>query len=266
MRLRISGFFKKLVSLGRASKLDAYPEEFARLLDEKLSRLQKLIGYKIKDPTFYIKAITHRSYADFTDFNLRSNERLEFLGDSVLSIIIAEYLFKDFPNEDEGFLTKTRAHLVNRAALGHAAAKIGLLDYMLVSNSFVNTSSSKGAQSIVSNAIEALIGAIYLDAGLEAARKFVEKVIINPGIQEGILLVDKNYKSQLLEFTQAHKLDSPIYKLLKEEGPHHNKVFTIEVLIEDINYGVGSGKNKKQAEQNAAQDALIKIGELKPQS
>lgn len=262
MKLRLLDFFKKLMFIGKTSKLHSYPTEFARLLDQKLSRLEKLLGYRIKDPTFYIKAITHRSFAEFSDYNLRSNERLEFLGDSVLSIIIAEYLFKDFPNEDEGFLTKTRAHLVNRAALGYAAERINLLDYMLVSNNF-GSSNSKGAHSIISNAMEALIGAIYLDAGLEAATHFVEKVIINPGIKEGILLVDRNYKSRLLEFTQAHKLQSPVYKLLMEEGPHHNKLFTMEVFIENISYGNGTGKNKKAAEQNAAQDALIKIGEMK---
>lgn len=264
MKIRLLSFLRRLTTLrGKtASKLQEYPEDFAKVLEGKLTRLEKLIGYKIKDPTFYIKAITHRSYAEFTDYHLRSNERLEFLGDSVLSLIIAEYLFKDFPNEDEGFLTKTRSQLVNREALGRVAEKISLMDYMLVGSNFQKMS-SKGAQSIISNAIEALIGAIYLDAGLPAARLFVEKAIINPGIKEGLYLVDKNYKSQLLEFTQSRKLENPIYNLVKEDGPHHNKVFTMEVFIDNVSYGLGDGKNKKQAEQNAAQDALIKIGVLK---
>lgn len=263
MNLRLISFLRKLMSLkGGKSKFQNYPDNFAKILAEKLHNLEKLIGYKIKDPTFYVKAITHRSYSEFTDYHLRSNERLEFLGDSVLGLIIGEYVFKDFPNKDEGFLTKTRSQLVNRAALASAAARINLLDYMLVANNFVGNS-DKGAQSIISNAVEALIGAIYLDAGLLAATKFVEKVIIDPGIKEGLFLVDRNFKSQLLEFTQAHKLENPNYKLIKEEGPNHNKVFTIEVLVDNISYGVGEGKNKKTAEQNAAQDALVKIGEHK---
>lgn len=248
------------MSLRGKSKLHDYPEDFAKILVGKLHNLEKLIGFKIKDPTFYVKAITHRSYSEFTDYHLRSNERLEFLGDSVLGLVIGEYVFRDFPNKDEGFLTKTRSQLVNRAALASAAAKINLLDCMLVSSNFHMTS-DKGVQSIISNALEALIGAIYLDAGLDHARKFVEKVIINPSIKDGLFLVDRNFKSQLLEFTQAHKLESPIYKLIREEGPNHNKIFTIEVFVDNISYGTGEGKNKKTAEQNAAQDALVKIGE-----
>lgn len=265
MNLRVLSFLNRVSKLrpfGNKSKFKGYPDDFAKLLVDKLGRLEKLLGFRIKDPTFYVKAITHRSFAEFTDYNLRSNERLEFLGDSVLGLVIGEYVFKDFPNKDEGFLTKTRSALVNRVALAHAAERINLIDYMLVSSNFL-TMSEKGAHSIVSNAIEALVGAIYLDKGLLVARKFVGKTIIEPGIKEGILLVDRNFKSQLLEFTQAHKLENPIYKILKEEGPNHNKIFTVEVLIDTVSYGVGEGKNKKTAEQNAAQDALMKIGEMK---
>lgn len=263
MKLKLVSFLRRLGKLNSRSKFNSiYPDEFADLLTEKILRLEKLIGFKIKDPTFYIKALTHRSFSEFTDYNLRSNERLEYLGDSVLSLVIADYLFKDFPNEDEGFLTKTRSQIVNRIALANAAERIDLIDYMLVSNNFI-LHSSKGAQSIVSNALEALIGAIYVDKGLVPATKFIEKVIINPSIKDRLFLVDKNYKSQLLEFTQAHKLENPVYKLIKEEGPHHNKEFTIEVYIENISYGNGFGKSKKNAEQNAAQDALMKIGDLK---
>lgn len=260
MKNSLLGFFKRLRLLSK-SKINTYPQNFSRLLEEKLSALEKVLGYKIKDPTFYIKAITHRSYSEFTDYKLRSNERLEFLGDSVLSIIIAEYLFKGFPNENEGYLTKTRAKLVNRIALANAARRMNLMNYMLVSNNFLSL--PDGANTIISNALEALIGAIYLEAGLGQAKAFIEATIINPGIEEGLFLVDKNFKSQLLEFTQANKMEIPVYRIVKEEGPHHSKVFTIEVFIENISYGLGSGKNKKSAEQNAAQDALMKIGEIK---
>lgn len=265
MNLRVISFLNRLSKLrpfSTKSKFKGYPDDFAKLLVDKLGRLEKLLGFRIKDPTFYVKAITHRSYAEFTDYNLRSNERLEFLGDSVLGLVIGEYVFKDFPNKDEGFLTKTRSALVNRVALAHAAERINLIDYMLVSSNFL-TMNEKGSHSIISNALEALVGAIYLDKGLLVARKFVESTIVEPGIKEGILLVDRNFKSQLLEFTQAHKLENPSYKILQEEGPNHNKIFTVEVFIDTISYGIGQGKNKKSAEQNAAQDALMKIGEMK---
>jgi len=263
LKIKLVSFLKRLSLLTSKSKLVNYPQNFAKILTEKLSRLEKLIGYKIKDPTFYIKALTHRSYSEFIEFNLRSNERLEFLGDAVLNLVIAEYLFKGFPNEDEGFLTKTRSQLVNRVALTNAAARINLMDYMLVSASFHSNNNSKGLQSIISNALEALIGAIYLDMGLNKARKFIEKIILEPNIKEGVFLVDKNFKSQLLEFTQAKKLENPVYRVIKEEGPHHNKEFTVEVSIDSVSYGMGKGKSKKAAEQNAAQDALMRIGDIK---
>jgi len=262
LNLRVRSFLTRLRSFNSKSKFKSYPDNFAKILAEKLGKLEKLLGYKIKDPIFYVKAITHRSFAEFSDYNLRSNERLEFLGDSVLGLIIGEYVFRDFPEKDEGFLTKTRSQLVNRIALAHAAEGIRLMDYMLVSHAFPSMS-EKGAHSIVSNALEALVGAIYLDKGLDTARKFVSKVIIKPGIKEGILFVDHNFKSQLLEFTQSHKLGNPLYKILKEEGPNHNKIFTVELFIDNISYGNGEGKNKKTAEQNAAQDALVKIGVMK---
>lgn len=264
MNIRVLSFLNRISKIrpfGNKSKLKGYPDDFAKVLVDKLGRLEKLLGFRIKDPTFYVKAITHRSFAEFTDYNLRSNERLEFLGDSVLGLVIGEYVFKDFPNKDEGFLTKTRSALVNRIALAHAAERIKLIDYMLVSTNFLSMN-EKGSHSIISNALEALVGAIYLDKGLVTVSHFIEKTIIIPGIKEGILLVDKNFKSQLLEFTQAHRLDNPVYKIIREEGPNHNKIFTVEVMIENSCYGSGEGKNKKTAEQNAAQDALMKIGEM----
>ncbi|MCX6149949.1 MAG: ribonuclease III [Ignavibacteriales bacterium] len=260
MNTRLLNLLKKIIS-SKKFKFSEYPENFSDILLEKLSLLEKLLGYKIKDPTFYIKALTHRSYNEFTDFNLRSNERLEYLGDSVLSLLIAEYLFKKFPKEDEGFLTKTRSKLVNRNALAKAAERINLLDYMLVSNSFLSI--SNGVATIVSNAIEALIGAIYIDAGIDAARKFIELVIIKPGTEDNGIMEDKNFKSQLLEYTQANRLENPYYKIVKEDGPNHAKVFTVEVYVDNNCLGSGTGKNKKEAEQNAAKLALSVICEIK---
>ena len=251
----------KKVSVYKKDKLSIYPENFPVLINDKLVQLEKLLGYKIKDPTYYVKALTHRSFNEFANFNLRSNERLEYLGDSVLSLIIAEYLFKFYPNEEEGFLTKSRSKMVNRVALAAVAERIGLIDFMLVSNSFL--SSSNGIVTVTSDAMEALIGAIFLDSGIESVRRFVEKNIITPFIEDDGLLEDNNFKSQLLEYAQANKFENPYYKVINEEGPHHSKTFTVEVFINSKSFGTGTGKNKKEAEQNAAREALLKIPSMK---
>ena len=146
-------------------------------------------------------------------------------------------------------------------ALASVAERIGLIDYLLVNNSFL--SSSNGISTVTSDALEALIGAIYLDAGIESARKFIEQFIIKPFIEDNGLFEDKNYKSQLLEYAQANKLENPFYKVIKEEGPNHAKIFTVEVLINSSSYGIGNGRNKKEAEQNAAREALLKIPSIK---
>lgn len=225
---------------------------------EKFKKLEKLTGSPINNSSYYIQALMHRSYLEQNEEYDVSNERLEFLGDSVLSLIVAEYLFDEFPEKDEGFLTKVRAKIVNRLALADAAEKINLAKFLLVSknisNSFVN-----GSKTILSDALEALIGAIYLDNGLDSAKMFIQKILIQPNLKEGLYLIDENYKSQLLEFAQANKMDSPAYNVIKEEGPQHNRIFTVKVSIGDRDYGVGKGKNKKSAEQKAAQEALEKL-------
>lgn len=247
----------KNVFTSRKIKLSEYPESFSSSMLESLLHLEKLLGYKIKNPTYYIKALTHRSFNDFSLLNLRSNERLEYLGDSVLNLIVAEYLFKIFPDKEEGFLTKTRAKIVNRSALAAAAERINLVGYMFINSSLL--SASNGITTITADAMEALIGAIYIDSGISKARKFIDEVIIKPSVEDNIIMIDRNYKSQLLEFSQANKLENPYYKIINEEGPSHAKVFTVEVFIDNESYGVGTGKNKKEAEQNAANEALKKI-------
>ncbi|MEJ2613484.1 MAG: ribonuclease III [Ignavibacteriaceae bacterium] len=225
---------------------------------EKFKKLEKLTGSPINDSSYYIQALMHRSYLEQNEEYDISNERLEFLGDSVLSLIVAEYLFDEFPEKDEGFLTKVRAKIVNRLALADAAEKINLAEFLLVSknisNSFVN-----GSKTILSDALEALIGAIYLDNGLDSAKMFIQKILIQPNLKQGLYLIDENYKSQLLEFAQANKMESPTYNVIKEEGPQHNRLFTVKVSIGNTDYGVGKGKNKKSAEQKAAQEALEKL-------
>lgn len=228
------------------------------LTPQKFGQLEKLVGFNIKDKSYFIQAFMHRSFLEqHSDYDV-SNERLEFLGDSVLSLAVAEYLFESFPDKDEGFLTKVRSKLVNRAALAEAAEQIDLASFILVSKNLSNNFEN-GSRTVMADALEALIGAVYLDNGLDAAKEFIERIIIDPNSKTGVYLKDENFKSQLLEYAQANHMENPVYTVVKEEGPQHNRVFTIKVSIDNTEYGRGKGKNKKSAEQNAAQAAFQKL-------
>ena len=228
------------------------------LTPQKFSKLEDLMGFNIKRKEFFIQALMHRSFLEQNSDYAVSNERLEFLGDSVLNLVVAEYLFEEFSDQDEGFLTKVRAKLVNRIALADAAELIHLVDFILVSKNLSNTFKN-GSRTVLADATEALIGAIYLDNGLDKAKEFIHKILIEPNSKDDLYLIDENFKSQLLEFAQANKLDNPVYTVIKEEGPQHNRIFTIKVEIGEVEYGKGKGRNKKTAEQNAAHVALQKI-------
>jgi len=225
---------------------------------ETFNKLEKIIGASILDKNIYVEALIHRSYLEENDQFTLSNERLEFLGDSVLNLIIGEYLFNKFPNEEEGFLTKVRAKLVNRNALSLVAENMNLGELLIISSS-VPKSITHNSKSMLSDALEALIGAIYLDKGIETCKNFIQTNIIEPVLKNGEHLIDENYKSQLLEYAQANKLTIPVYQIVSEEGPHHDKTFIAEVIIGEKVLGEGKGKSKKEAEQNAAQVALKKV-------
>jgi ribonuclease III len=225
---------------------------------EKFKTLENIIGTNVDNKKFYVEALIHRSFLEENNQFNSSNERLEFLGDSVLNLVIGEFLFSKFPNEEEGFLTKVRAKMVNRNALSFTAEQLKLGELLILSNN-VPKSVAQSSKSMLSDALEALIGALYLDKGLEACKKFIEQNILEPSLKRGDHLIDENYKSQLLEYAQANKLDIPIYQIISEEGPHHDKIFTAEVIMEGKVLGEGKGKSKKEAEQNAAQVALGRI-------
>ena len=253
----LSSVFHKL--FGRNTSFNGNPDEYDKLLsDEMLKKLKKLLKVPIQNKSFYAKALIHRSYLEHDNFYGVSNERLEFLGDSVLSLAVAEYLFKNFPDEDEGFLTKVRAKFVNRNSLGDAAKSIGIGDMILIGSN-LSRNFIKNSNTVLSDTLEAIIGAIYLDLGLEASKKFVGRVIIKPKMENDAYLEDKNYKSQLLEFAQANKMPIPVYQTINEEGPQHNRIFTVKVSIGSNATGTGKGKNKKSAEQNAAKAALHQL-------
>lgn len=254
----ISWVIRKL----KERELKKSKEIITRLLTpQKFAELEKLVGFHIKNRSFFIQALMHRSFLEQNNEYDISNERLEFLGDSVLSLTVAEYLFDVFPDKDEGFLTKVRAKLVNRVALAEAADRVNLINFLLISKNLSSTFAA-GSRTVLSDALEALIGAIYLDNGLEASKNFVQKVLIDPNTKEGVYLIDENFKSQLLEYAQANKLENPIYTVIKEEGPQHNRIFTIKVMLGEREFGIGKGRNKKSAEQNAAKAALDLIHEV----
>ncbi len=239
-----------------------YTERKANLDElKKLSQLEKSLDFKIKDRSVFLKALTHRSYLEVNPEVEKSNERLEFLGDAVLNLVTAKLLFHKFQDENEGYLTKKRAFLVNREKLSAAAEKFGLKDVMFYNKKYIGDF-GEGIKTILADAMEALIGAVYLEKGIHAAEKFISKHILQEVNEYSDFFVDTNYKGQLLEYTHANKLEPPKYKVINEKGPEHNKEFTVEVYISGELKGVGKGNNKKNAEQDASKQALKKIRNL----
>ncbi len=197
----------------------------------------------------------HRSFLQHGADDDESNERLEFLGDSILNLIVGEYLYRRFPRAPEGELTKIRSRLVNRKALAAYAKAIHLSDFILMSPSAAQ-SVGKGFETINADTFEALIAAIYLDGGFPRARDFVERQVLTALKRGSVATSDENYKSMLLEYSQSKGLGIPRYSIVRQEGPDHDRTFTVEVSLGSVHRGTGSGKNKKEAEQAAASQAL----------
>jgi ribonuclease-3 len=180
---------------------------------------------------------------------------MEFLGDSVLNLIVGEVLYRRYPRSQEGDLTKLRSRLVNRKALASYARELGLSEFILMSPSAAH-SGGKGQETITADTFEAIVAAIYLDRGFDAARRFVEQQITR-AIESGTVAVhDENHKSLLLELAQSRGFGIPRYLIIREEGPDHDRTFTVEAMINGAPRGSGKGKNKKEAEQAAARAAL----------
>ncbi len=228
---------------------------------------QKAIHYTIVNREFFITALTHRSFVnikkEYARVGLISNERLEFLGDAVLDLVVAEYLYKNFPMNEEGDLTKFRSILVNKRFLAERAKKINLQEFILASYTAIK-SIQEGYDAILADAYEAIIGAIFLDSGYDAAQEFIKVEIFDKLDIKRIDEFDENHKSKFLEFAQANTDYVPEYSVIKEEGPEHNKLFTVEVHLNKNGLGVGQGRSKKQAEQMAAKNALENLHRLDP--
>ena len=226
-------------------------KKFFGTSDNRFDEIEKIIGYRFKNKNLLKRALSHRSSVE----NEPSNERLEHLGDSVLGLIVSEFLFNEFPGMNEGDLTKLKASLVNEAALWRVAGKFRLGDFVLLSKE-EEKSGGRNKPSIVADAAEALLGAIYLDGNLEKVRQFIRKFMLDDFED---LANDKstyNYKGELLEMMQGKGTGIPRYEIIEEQGPDHMKVFDIAVTVDGIRYGEGSGSTKKEAEQKAAKMAL----------
>ena len=227
------------------------------------ARFERLLGYRPRTWSLFHESLLHRSYLQYLAPQTQSNERLEFLGDAILNFLVAEHLYRLYPSMEEGDLTKIRSRLVNRKTLAQRAKDLRLADYMLLSSSALQ-SIDGGSDSILADAFEAVIGAIYLDGGLTAAREFVSRSLVS---HAGILtsaMTDDNYKSALLEYAQARSLGVPRYTILREDGPDHDRRFTVEVSLGPDPLGEGTGRSKKDAEQAAAAKALERINSHQP--
>lgn len=220
--------------------------------------LQEVIGYHFNDPDLLTEALTHSSYAHEQHKKMKYNERLEFLGDAVLSIVVSDYIYKHCPNLPEGELTKLRASLVCEKSLFDFAKQIDLGSYLRLSNGERRNGGAK-RPSIVSDAFEALIAAIYLDGGMEPAKKHILRFVI-PEIEQHKNHSFKDYKTALQEIIQKNPGEKLEYRLIGSSGPDHNKHFKVEVCLNSNVIGKGGGRSKKEAEQQAAREALELMG------
>lgn len=216
----------------------------------------------IKNKDLFNQAFTHRSYLNESKKPMESNERLEFLGDSILSFVVSDHLYRNYPQYNEGVLTNLRSQVVNTKSLAREARTHEFGKYLLLSK---GEEESRGREndSILANSFEAFLGALYMDQGIEAVKELLLMTII-PHIEEYVAKKEfKDPKSILQENVQAKKQSSPVYKVLKEEGPAHAKQFTIGVFIGTQKMGEGTGHSKQEAEEKAAKQALKNIEPVK---
>lgn len=224
-----------------------------------MKTLQEKLKYQFNNEGLLLNALTHSSYANEVRNGVSSNERLEFLGDSVLSIIVSEYIYKKFHNLPEGELTKIRASLVCEKTLCQFSRELDLGDYLRLGKG-EEKGGGRERDSILADAFEAVLAAMYLDGGFEKAKthvlRFIKDELFNPSETESF----KDYKTALQEIIQRNPEESVTYILTGESGPDHDKVFEVEVRLNSNTIGKGKGKNKKQAEQFAAKEALQLMG------
>jgi ribonuclease-3 len=235
--------------------------------EKRLEDLEQAIGYRFRQPELLERALTHRSAApEEAASGIRAdNEQLEYLGDAVLGMLVSEYLVGAFPSWSEGQLSKSRARLVNAASLYTAARRLNLGNHLRLGKGEEKTG-GREKPALLADAFEALVAAIFLDAGLPASRDFVKRALVDSAIDlEGSRLELSDHKSALQEFLQAKGLPSARYTMVREAGPDHRKTFWMEVDVPGLVNATGTGTNKKEAEQSAAAQALelLRASEVK---
>jgi ribonuclease III len=228
-----------------------------------LCKLENTIKIKFKDKLLLQTSVTHKSFANENrNLNIKNNERLEFLGDSVLSLTISSFIFQHFPEDDEGILAKIRSVVVSTPVLAEKSRTLNLGDYLLLGKGEELTG-GRERESILADTMEAIIGAIYLDRGFKIASKFIINLFVKDidAVKKGKHI--KDYKTILQEIIQQNSNEYPIYSIIDEEGPDHNKTFLVEVEYMNKVLGSGRGSSKKEAEQKAARVALNNLNNLK---
>jgi ribonuclease-3 len=226
---------------------------------QKALQIQAELGIEFDDLELLTRALTHKSYSnERREQNLKDNERLEFLGDAVLDLVVNQYLFMEYPAHPEGELAQIRSVVVSAPTLAEKSREIDLGNYLLLGKGEEATGGRK-RNSILADGFEALIGGIYLDQGLEVARKFILDLLITNinNVEQGNHIQD--YKTLLQELVQKSSDQRPYYEVIKEEGPDHNKSFTVKVTFKDEILGVGRGSSKKRAQQSSAKEAIEKL-------
>jgi len=227
-------------------------------MNKKFEKLEKKLDLNFKNKDLLVQAFCHRSYLNENpDFDLGQNERLEFLGDAVMELVVTDYLFKKYPNKSEGILTNWRAALVNTKMISKIARELKLGKYLLLSNG-EKRERGKAKQYMLADTFEALIGAIYIDSGYNQARKFIKKYLLKELPEIISLELFKDPKSELQEIAQERSGITPVYKKIDENGPDHDKRFRMGVFLGEKKLAEGEGGSKKEAEEEAAQKALEK--------
>ncbi|MBR4668254.1 MAG: ribonuclease III [Butyrivibrio sp.] len=222
--------------------------------DEDISRFEQLIGYTFRDKQLLVQAFTHSSFVNEQKINKHPDyERLEFLSDAVLEMISSAYLFRKFPDKKEGEMSKMRASLVCEGALAFDAKVLDLKSYILLGKG-EETTGGRDKESIIADVMEAVIGALFLDGGIEQSKRFIDSYILT---NTDAVVMFGDSKSMLQEVAQGENLGEVRYEICGESGPEHDKIFEVRVYVGDKNLGEGTGKTKKAAEQKAASQALL---------
>jgi ribonuclease III len=251
----VGGVLRRLISRLGGSRRAALPVDHAQL-----ALLESTLNYRFRDRALLTASLMHRSYFAGSEGNGvgRSNERMEFLGDSVLSLVVNDYLYHRYPEKSEGELTKMKSVVVSKQVLAHLAKKINLGTFVLVSDNAQRAGVST-MDSVLSDTLEAVFGAVFIDGGFEAARRCVMKVL--PDNLNDVVYKEEsiNYKSLLQEYIQALHKVPPRYRVQSTTGPDHDKEFVVEVVVKGNTLGHGAGKTKKIAEQEAAREAYRRL-------